>query len=578
MKIQTRLRLSFGAILLMVLCVGVAGALIMQQTSASLSSALKDSFKVTAVTEQLAALAHEHNVIVSMHAAAGTLPDPGRLEKIEEATEEALTRLEQLDPKSAASSRELISTAEKKAKLLLMASAEEPELEPDLEPALEEESQPPPPPPKAPAKGAKGKQKVKAVPAPPPPKPRPVVRKGGAPGAETRIAALYAEAETFLAQQHAARRAQMDGEIDRSGREAKRQFIVLFAVLMVAGVGVTALVFSALRRRVLRPLQSLADLARQVSAERDLRATVQIAGDDEIRDLSLAFAGLMETLRQITVELRSATDRLLESARHLGGATRSQSESVARQATALEEARRTSGALRDSSRAVEQQVGGVLQVAEKAEALSRAGAGAVTAGLTGVEEVRHQTQQVVGGFGAVVDAVKQIGDITAVVKDLADQSNLLALNAALEASRAGPAGTGFAVVAREIRSLADRSLRATQQVRDVLATLLKRVREGAELVESAQSGIEAGAGSTQLLGDSLSGLSTIVRENLSAAHRISGAIADQGAGIDQITSAVEDLARMMDETLRTVSITGEAATVLHDVSGQVSEAVKTFRV
>jgi len=576
MKIQTRLQLSFGTILLMVLGVGLAGAWTMQQTSASLSSALKDSFKVTAVTEQLAALAHEHNVIVSMHAAAGTLPDPGRLEKIEQDTEEALARLEELDPASAKSSRELISTAEKKAKLLLMASAEEPELEPDLEPALEEQSQPPPQPPKATPRG-KGKQKVKAVPPPPPPKRAPLVRMG-TPGAETRIAALYAEAETFLAQQHAARRAQMDAEIDGSGKEASRRFIVLFAVLMLAGFAVTALVFSALRRRVLRPLQSLADLARQASAERDLRVTVQIAGDDEIRDLSLAFAGLMETLRQITVDLRSATDRLLESAQHLGGATRTQSESVARQATALEEARRTSGVLRESSRSVAQQVGGVLQVAEKAEALSRAGEGAVTAGLSGVQEVRRQTEQVVGGFGAVVDAVQQIGSITAVVKDLADQSNLLALNAALEASRAGAAGAGFAVVAREIRSLADRSIRATQQVRAVLATLLKRVREGASLVESARSGIEAGAGSTHLLGDSLTGLSTIVRENLTAAHRISGAIADQGAGIDQITSAVEDLARMMDETLRTVSITGEAASVLHDVSGQVSEAVKTFRV
>jgi methyl-accepting chemotaxis protein len=568
MKIQTRLQFSFGAILLMVLCVGIAGALTMRRTSASLSAALKDSFQVTTATEQLAALAHEHNVIVSMHAAAGSLPEPGRLEKIEKATEDALVRLEALDPASGASSRELVSTAQKKAKLLLMASAEEPELEPAFEPEPQEQPAPPP---------RRGKGKQRAQPAPPPaPEPRPA--RAAAPGAEGRIAALYAEAETFLAQQHAARRARIDAEIDKSGREAATRFMVLFGVLVAVGFLVTALVFSALRSRVLRPLQSLADLARRVSADRDLRATVKIGGDDEIRDLSLALAGLMETLRQITVDLRSATDRLLESARELGGATRSQSESVSRQATALEEARRTSGVLRESSRSVAQQVGGVLQVAEKAEALSRAGEGAMSAGLGGVQEVRRQTQQVAGGFAAVVDAVQQIGNITAVVKDLADQSNLLALNAALEASRAGAAGAGFAVVAREIRSLADRSIRATQQVRAVLGTLLKRVREGAELVESAQAGIEAGAGSTQLLGDSLGGLSTIVRENLTAAHRISGAIADQGSGIDQITSAVEDLARMMDETLRTVSITSEAAGVLHDVSGQVSEAVKAFRV
>jgi methyl-accepting chemotaxis protein len=354
--------------------------------------------------------------------------------------------------------------------------------------------------------------------------------------------------------------------------------MLLFGVLIAAAAAVTAAVFAAVRRRVLRPLQALASLALRVSAERDLRANVEVTGDEEIRELALAFSELMDTLRRLTVGLRAATGKLLDSARHLVAAGVEAQESVARQASALEEARRTSGVLRESSRDVSRQVGGVLQVAERAEALSQAGAGAVAAGLSGVDEVRQQTRAAATGFVALVKAAQQIGDITAVVKDLADQSNLLALNAALEASRAGEAGAGFAVVAREVRSLADRSIGATQQVRAVLGTLLAKVRDSAALVEAAQAGLDAGAGSTRLLGSSLEGLSTIVRENLGAAHRISGAVAEQGAGIDQITAAVDDLARMMDETLRTVSVTGDAATVLHDVSGQVSEAVQLFRV
>jgi methyl-accepting chemotaxis protein len=573
MKIATRLRLSFGAILAMVVVGGISGGLAMRRSSALLSRELQSSFQVTAATEQLAALAHEHNVIVSIHAAAGTQPDPGRLEKIEQDTEAALVRLEALDPASAVRSRELISTAVKRAKLLLMASAEEPEL--DLEPELEAQPAAPPP-----SRGAKGKR-AKAAPASAeaaPSRPAEPAVARAAPGAEGRIAALYAEAENYLAAQHAARRARMNEEIERRGREESARFMFLFGVLVAAGAAVGALAFEAVRKKVLRPLQSLANLARRASAERDLRVNVEIAGDDEIQDLSRAFAELMDSLRRITLEMRGATGRLLESAQQLARATRSQTEAITRQAAALEEARRTSGVLRESSRTVSTQVGGVLEVAAKADALSRAGAGAVAAGLEGVQEVRRQTEQVAGGFGALVTAVRQIADITRMVKDLADQSNLLALNASLEASRAGSAGAGFAVVAREVRTLADQSIGATQQVRAVLSTLLQRVRESSALVEAAQGSLESGAGSTQLLGQSLEGLSAIVRENLGAAHRISGAIAEQGAGIDQITSAVEDLARMMDETLRTVSVTGEAASVIHDVSGQVSEAVEAFRV
>jgi methyl-accepting chemotaxis protein len=588
MKIATRLRLSFGAILAIVVVVGIAGGLAMRRSSALLSKELRSSFEVTKVTEQLAALAHEHNVIVSMHAAAGTQPDPGRLEKIEADTEDALQRLAKLDPESAARSRELISTALKKAKLLLMAAADEPELELGTEaaaPQAEPASPPPPRPPPRPGHAAKGKhaKSPAAPPALPPPPPAP---KGGdqptvaqaAPGAAGRIAALYAEAETYLANQRDNRRKFMDEEVDRRGREESARFMLLFGVLVAAGAAVGLLAFDAVRRKVLRPLQSLADLARRASAQRDLRVNVEVAGDAEIQELARAFAELMDSLRRITLEMRGATGRLMDSARELARATRMQSEAISRQAAALEEARRTSGALRASSRTVSTQVGGVLEVASRAESLSRAGTGAVAAGLDGVQEVQRQTEQVAGGFGALVTAVAQIGSITAMVKDLADQSNLLALNATLEASRAGPAGAGFHVVAREIRSLADRSIGATGQVRDLLSMLLRRVRDSADLVESAQSGLTAGAGSTKLLGDSLQGLFAIVQENLGAAQRISGAVAEQGAGIDQITAAVEDLARMMDETMQTVNVTGAAASVLHDVSGQVSDAVEVFQV
>jgi methyl-accepting chemotaxis protein len=356
----------------------------------------------------------------------------------------------------------------------------------------------------------------------------------------------------------------------------------VFTVVLLGFVGLAVLgiwyMFAGFRLQVLRPIEALAIGARRVSAERDLTVVVPVQGDEEIQNLARAFSEMMETLRGITVEMRGATDRLLSSANELGGITRVQGESIARQASALEEARRTSISLRESSRETAGQAEGVLRVAQKAEELGRSGETALTENLSSAQVIQGQTLQVVERIARLATSAQRIAAITGTVKDLADQSNVVALNAAIEASRAGELGVGFGVVAREIRSLADRSIRATVEVRTVLAEVLSGIRESAALVEAAHAGLEEGSVRTRRLGESVAGLTGIVRENLGAVREISTAVTQQGTGIGQISAAVEDLSLMMEETLKTVNTTGEAAGVLREVSQQVSSSVKVFRL
>lgn len=545
MKIETRLRRAFAIILLLVVGVGASGALLMRRMSRTLAAALQESFQATAATERLAALAHEHNLVVSFHAAAGTRPDEARLEQIEQDTGKALRQLAEIDPQGAAKSRELIAAAQKRAKDLLGASTEE------SDPFGSEPTRGEPAPASATAKAASG--------------------------ADQRIARLYAEAEDFLALQHTTRRARMEGEIAKAGRDANL-FALVVAALVVAGLGVAALVFAAVRQRVIRPMAELAAVARRVTADRDLTLEVKVTGDDELEELGGALAELMRTLRQLTLDLGGATDRLLAAAQQLSGATQSQSQSVTRQASALEEARRTSTLLHESARAAAEQAGNVLRVAERADALGQEGAAAVGASLSGVEAARQQTAEVAQGLTELAGSAQQIADITNLVKDLASQSNVLAINAALEASRAGMAGAGFALVAQEIRALADRSLAATNQVRGVLGTVLKRLRGSGALVVEAQAELQAGSGSTRRAGETVAGLTGIVRENLGAAREISGAVTRQGAGISQMTTAMDDLTQLMEETVRTVGVTEQAASAVGEVAAQVSTAARSFRV
>jgi methyl-accepting chemotaxis protein len=388
---------------------------------------------------------------------------------------------------------------------------------------------------------------------------------------------LHERVAKALAETRDAQQSGVSQKLSDTARELVRFMMLLLALALASGVAI-ALLFAGMRKGVLRPLQALADGARRVSAERDLKVSVALSGDEEVQEVGRAFASMMETLRNITVEMRTATDRLLAASTELGGITRAQGDSISRQASALEETRRTSSTLRESSRSAAHQAESVLHLAQRAEELGRDGETAMTANLSSVEEIQGQNQQVVERIARLATSAQRIAAITGAVKDLADQSNVLALNAAIEASRAGEAGVGFGVVAREIRSLADRSIRATAEVRTVLAEVLTGIRDAAGLVEAASGGLAEGTASTRRLGDSVAGLTGIVRKNLDAVREIAGAVASQGSGIEQISSAVEDLSLMMDETLRSVNSTSQAAGMLREVSEQVSSAVKAFRL
>lgn len=591
MKIANRLKFSFVTMLAATMAIAGVAALLKNSANSSVSST-RQYFEADLVLEEMGDQARAYVHAASEIAATGAVTenDLGRLKVVED---ELRARVKKLQGADEVTAGKAVDTLVEKAGTVLQETAAAAE---SAKSGTKRVRQPRPQPVPAKLLPKKGKG-AKAL---PPPTESGAVEEGDA-AAEAEAEAELASAQTQLAakeaglsatgrlgQIHRDFSAELSGIVHEaqkklkeslSGAKSRADFYVVVLVVLVGGaLAFVYFMFRGFKTELLRPLELLAQGARRVSTERDLTVRVPVSGDEEIKDLGRAFGEMMETLRGITIEMRGATDRLLSSATELGGITRAQGESISRQASALEEARRTSSALRESSRETVGQAEGVLRVAQKAEALGRDGETAMTENLSSAEVIQDQTRQVVDRIARLATSAQRIAAITATVKDLADQSNVVALNAAIEASRAGEAGVGFGVVAREIRSLADRSIRATIEVRTVLAEVLNGIKESASLVEAAHAGLEEGTSRTQRLGESVAGLTGIVRENLSAVREISGAVASQGTGIGQISNAVEDLSLMMEDTLKTVHTTGEAAGVLREVSEQVSSAVKVFRL
>ncbi|MBJ6759622.1 HAMP domain-containing protein [Myxococcaceae bacterium JPH2] len=354
-----------------------------------------------------------------------------------------------------------------------------------------------------------------------------------------------------------------------------RQRMLLFALLLVvAGVVASAL----LGRSIVRPLSELTSVAGHIVASGDLTRPIQVQSGDEVGRLATSFSQMVHKLREVTLNLQTAASALTQSTEHLNTSSTEQAQTISRQAAALQETQVTAQEIKQTSMLAAQKAEGVLSVAERADNLARAGEASIEQTMVGLNDIRAQVNAIAEKILSLGERTQQIGGITQTVKDLADQSNMLALNAAIEAVRSGEHGKGFGVVAREIRALADQSIQATTQVRELLDDIANSVTAAVRDTERGAERMEASLTQVRNSGQNLRELSSIVQDNAAAVRQIAAAVNQQNVGINQITLAVNDLSKMMDETVARIGSTGEAATTLQIISEQLTSAVKSYRV
>lgn len=301
----------------------------------------------------------------------------------------------------------------------------------------------------------------------------------------------------------------------------------------------------------------------------------QWVSTDELGDLAFATARAFDKLRTFSLSLLDSARQLGQSAEQLNTSTSEQNAVLSRQAAALQETQVTAQEIRTTSMLTSQKAEGILQKVDQADSISRSGEVALERSMASLRDIRESVSQITERIKALDERARQIGNITRTVKDLADQSNMLALNAAIEAVRSGEAGKGFGVVAREIRALADQSIGATNNVRQILQDISSAIRLAVENSEQGSQKIESSLIEINAFGDNIRALSAIVRDNASSVRQISAAVNQQDAGITQIFQAVSDLSKMMDETLGRLKLTSDATNLVQDVARRVFEAVSS---
>jgi len=368
----------------------------------------------------------------------------------------------------------------------------------------------------------------------------------------------------------------MDTDLIEASVSGLRTSMLLWGGFFAA-LGI-ALAFLVTVMTVIRPIRRLTLVTSTIVEKGDLTQKINVSSRDEVGRLASSFADMVEKLKDIPTSLRESTSLLNDSVKTLSAHTGEQNETVTRQAVALQETQVTVQEIKQTSLLAAQKAEAVLRVAERAEEISRQGEAAIEQSLGGMTEIRAQAGEIAQKIAELSERTRQIGLITETVKNLADQSNMLALNAAIEAVRSGEHGKGFGVVAREIRSLADQSIQATNRVREILDDISSAIRLAVTITEKGAQKTEGGLVQIKASGDSLRELANIVSENSSAVRQIAAAVNQQNAGITQIFSAVNDLNALMTDTVRRIEATGRSLAALNDVSQKVTSVVKSFRV
>ncbi|HTJ96028.1 MAG TPA: HAMP domain-containing methyl-accepting chemotaxis protein [Rhodocyclaceae bacterium] len=348
-----------------------------------------------------------------------------------------------------------------------------------------------------------------------------------------------------------------------------------FAVVMIVVVSVVGFMIG---RSITTPIGAMRDSMVSTTQNLDFTHRLNLTSNDEIGQAVQAYEGLLGKLQQSFREIQERIDSVYQAA---AGMARSAGEISSSSMTQSDSA---SG----MAASIEEMTVSVNHIASRA---SEVGAHASTSGkeaekgadviLATVDRMTHIAETVRTSADAI-NNLKTLGETISstvtVIKEVADQTNLLALNAAIEAARAGEQGRGFAVVADEVRKLAERTAKSTEEI----ATLLGRVQDGAinasRSMDDAVAAVSAGVESARSAGDAIGKIQTGANDMVGMVSEITDAVKEQSVASTHIAQEVERIAQMAEENSAESANTADGARQLDEMAMAIKAAVSVYRV
>ncbi len=327
--------------------------------------------------------------------------------------------------------------------------------------------------------------------------------------------------------------------------------------------------------QMVQSLKATATVASTI-ASGDLRSEVKPLSKSDV--LGNAFAEMVKSLRSLASELIEGVGVLGTSANEISTSTSQLATSATETATAIGETSTTVEEVKQTAQLSSQKAKTVSDTAQKAAQIAQAGKTATDETVQGMNRIREQMSSIAESMMRLSEQSQAIGQIVATVEDLAAQSNLLAVNAAIEAAKAGEHGKGFAVVAQEVKSLADQSKQATAQVRTILTDIQKATSSAVLATEQGSKAVDAGVRQSTQAGQSIQTLSNSATEAAQAAAQIAASSQQQLVGVDQVAQAVVNIRQASTQNVDSAKQLEGAARDLKELGDKLKQLVDRYRI
>ena len=364
----------------------------------------------------------------------------------------------------------------------------------------------------------------------------------------------------------------------QEAKATSRQALLINLLLLLATIGIAAAIAFSTARSLLAQLGGEPTYAVEIAnciAKGDLAVEVKSARAGSI----LAAMAAMRTSLRSTIGkvhddaelLSGAATQLAAAANNVAQSSSQQSDSAVSMAAAVEQLNVSIGHVAENAH-------GAADITRQSGETAKRGTDIIVRAAQEMEKIATSVQTVAQTIAELGDQAEQISSIVTVIKDVADQTNLLALNAAIEAARAGEQGRGFAVVADEVRKLAERTAKSTHDIREMIDSIQGRAQIAVAAMETTVVQVGAGGALANQANDAIDQISAGAAQVAEAVNNISSALREQGKVTDELSVSVERIARMSEENSRNSNDSACSARYLETLATEMRGAVSHFSI
>ena len=373
-----------------------------------------------------------------------------------------------------------------------------------------------------------------------------------------------------------------DGQVELYVTEIESVKSVAFSALFITvGIGlvIALLAFLMVVKAVINPLKQVASRFIEIAeGEGDLTVALPVKGNDEIAEVSRGFNLFVSKTRDTIQTVIGASAQINSAVHDLSAINTQTSHIIDRQQLETDQVATAMNEMVATVQEVARNVSDAAEAANQANGEANSGQQVVNAAISKIDQLANEVISAAEVLHRVEADSQKVGKVLDVIKDIAEQTNLLALNAAIEAARAGEQGRGFAVVADEVRTLAGRTQKSTEEIQVMIESLQNGTRDAVAVMERGQVMTGETVERANKAGEALLAITGAVDSITNMTAQVASAAEEQNSVAEEINTNIVNISNLSQETGEASQNSGSAVAQLSQLASQLDGAVSRFRV